>query len=299
MRNALPGARPSLAAALAAAKRPRRRRGAARARGVPSFEKGLAVFEALASARRPLALGVIAARAGLKPPHAHRYLASLARRGLVVQDSAGGDYRLGPEAAVLATRALASIGPVRIALEALPAIAAELDESVGVAVWGTAGATILAIEESTHPVTMNVRAGTVAPLADSATGRVFAAHLNDTVVAAAWRRERPRARAAERAAAEREIAAVRRRGYALVRATWIAGVDAAAVPVFDHRGRIALALILVTKAGSGRRLDAKARALCRWGRRLSAPRSASDISGPGRRAAARAPARTSSGDSRG
>jgi DNA-binding IclR family transcriptional regulator len=48
---------------------------------------------------------------------------------------------------------------------------------VFLAIWGNHGPTIVRWEESSEPVTLNVRVGSVMPLVTSATGRAFAAFM--------------------------------------------------------------------------------------------------------------------------
>ncbi|MFO1266922.1 MAG: flavin reductase [Rubrivivax sp.] len=69
----------------------------------------------------------------------------------------------------------ARLQAVRLATHAAVELAARVDETIGVAVWGTHGPTVLHWEPSSRPVSMSLRAGAVLPLLRSATGRVFAA----------------------------------------------------------------------------------------------------------------------------
>ena len=67
------------------------------------------------------------------------------------------------------------LNPVRLAYAALPALRDRIGETVVLAVWGERGATVIALEDSAQPVTLNVRVGSILPLGNSAVGRVFAA----------------------------------------------------------------------------------------------------------------------------
>jgi len=154
---------------------------------------------------------------------------------------------------------------VRLATHAAVELAARLDETIGVAVWGTHGPTVLHWEPSSRPVSMSLRAGAVLPLLRSATGRVFAAWLPDEVLAPFV--------AAEAAASvdggetgepgTRRLTAEVRRVRESVRRDGIAVLDqvasfldrsavavaAASVPVFDSDGRILLALTALGESG--------------------------------------------------
>lgn len=214
--------------------------------GIQSLEAGLGVLQTLVSAGRPVKLRDLAAAAGMSPSKAHRYLVSLSRSGLAAQE-ADGAYRLGPYALDMALACLNSLQPIRLASEALDALAREVGLTVAVAAWGNRGPTIVRIEESSHAVTMNVRAGTVVPLTRSASGLVFAAFMPRHVVAPLIAAELA---SRQRAPFERTLARVRQTGVGVVEQKLVPGADALAVPVFDHRGAIVLSLLAVGASGT-------------------------------------------------
>jgi DNA-binding IclR family transcriptional regulator len=87
--------------------------------GVNSLETGLRLAGVLAETGLPEALKDIAARAGLAPAKAHRYLVSLIRAGLAEQDSESGRYRLGPLALQLGLGALRGLDVLKLGGEAI------------------------------------------------------------------------------------------------------------------------------------------------------------------------------------
>ena len=229
-------------------RRPKARRGRRAQAGIQSLEAGIGVLGRLAAATAPMKLKDIAAAARMSPSKAHRYLVSLCRTGLVAQDAADAAYRLGPYALDLALACLNGLRPVKLASDALEAIGREADLTVALAAWGNHGPTIVRIEESPHAVSMNVRAGTVVPLTRSAAGLVFAAFLPPHLVQARLAEELPRA--AERRTLEGTLERIRASGVASVKQALVPGTDALAVPIFDHRGAIALALLAVGASGT-------------------------------------------------
>ena len=233
---------PGFAAQLSAlqVKKKRARRGQA---GIQSLETGIDLLKALVAAARPMKLRDLAAQSGMSASKAHRYLVSLCRAGLVAQEAGAAQYRLGPYALEMAIASLNSLRPVKLASQALEAISREIGLTVAIAAWGNHGPTIVRIEESSHAVTMNVRAGTVVPLTRSACGLVFAAFMPRHVVEPLLAAELPRT--AERKALEEALAEIRASGVASVSQKLVPGADALAVPVFDHRGAIALSLLAV------------------------------------------------------
>ena len=152
--------------------------------GVNSLETGLRVARALSESAQPQALKDLAALSGMSPAKAHRYLVSLIRAGMAEQDSECGRYRLGPLALELGLGALRGLDVLRLGGEAVAQLRAEIDETVMLSVWGNKGPVVVRWEESSRPVATNVRAGWVMPLANSATGRLFAAYLPESVSAA-------------------------------------------------------------------------------------------------------------------
>lgn len=216
--------------------------------GIQSLETGIALLKTLVAASGPMKLKDIASASKMSASKAHRYLVSLCRTGLVAQEAADAEYRLGPYALEMAIACLNSLRPVKLASQALEAISREIGLTVAIAAWGNHGPAILRIEESSHAVSMNVRAGTVVPVTRSAAGLVFAAFMPRHVVEPMIAAELPRA--ADRREFEDILEKVRRTGVASVAQKLVPGADALAVPIFDHRGAVALGLLAVGSSGT-------------------------------------------------
>src|SRR5580704_3342395 len=202
-------------------------------RGIQSVEIGLRVAKVLAESPGALQLKELAARAGLSASKTHRYLVSLARVGLVQQ--VDGRYDLGGMALGFGLAALARIDVVRSASPALASVRDRTGATTFLAVWGYNGPTIVRWEESSHPVTLNVRVGSIMPLLTSATGRLFAAFLPAEQTDAMQRG----------AAASRRVlndfrrlqAKIRSTGISPADGTQLASVSALSAPIFDVDGR--------------------------------------------------------------
>jgi DNA-binding IclR family transcriptional regulator len=119
--------------------------------------------------------------------------------------------------------------------------------SVFLATWGNRGPTIVfKIDGKRPPVPVPV--GYVLPIFNSATGRVFLAHLphdeTEPLLASELRGEKRRGRAIEAV-----LSAVRREGFAqMEEGATFSGLSA---PVLAHDGRIAAALTMSRPNGSG------------------------------------------------
>ena len=125
---------------------------------------------------------------GMHPGKAHRYLVSLTRSELVAQDQASGHYGIGAASITLGLAGLRSVNVVRTATALLPTLRDEINETVLLAMWSPQGPVVFALEESSRPVTMNVRVGSILPLLSTATDKVFASLLPYDTVWTCWTR---------------------------------------------------------------------------------------------------------------
>jgi DNA-binding IclR family transcriptional regulator len=226
---------------MAALKRP--------AGGVNSLELGLRLARVLASHGSPQALKDIAAAAGMSPAKAHRYLVSLIRAGMAEQDSESSRYRLGPLALELGLGALNGLDVLKFGGETIVELRAKIDETVLLAIWGNKGPVVVRWEESSRPVATNVRAGWVMPLANSATGRLFAALLPPGATAGLLKAELARNPGARASHAAR-LAGIRASGISCVEGDLLLGVAAVAAPVFGQDGGMVAAIAALGMQGA-------------------------------------------------
>ncbi len=216
--------------------------------GVQSIETGVRVLEALAELGPAPMLKTLAARAGMPPAKAHRYLASFERTGLVDREPDSGRYRLGPTARRIGFAALHGLDVVRVAAPMMAAIRDELDETVGLAVWSGHGPTFVWLEEvASRPVAVTIREGTIMPMLSSATGRVFGAWMPASMVRPLIERERAASGSTDDGAAP--FAETRRRGVGRTLGEVHPGIHGLSAPIFDHRGALVAALSTIGPAG--------------------------------------------------
>jgi DNA-binding IclR family transcriptional regulator len=224
-------------------------------RGIQSMEVGGQLLLALAQHGSPMALKDLARDAGMAPAKAHPYLVSFNKLGLIVQDEVSGHYGLGPLAMQLGLISLQQFDPVRLATPLLADLARQLGHTVALAVWGNRGPTIVRIEESPHLVHVTMRHGTVMSLRNTASGRLFAAHLPQDVVIAALQEERvyedrtslkatPAPVGIDLAFAQL-LEKVRQQGISHAVNLVVPGVSALAAPVFDESGKLVLSLTAI------------------------------------------------------
>lgn len=230
--------------------------------GIQSAEIALDVLTRLAELGGAVSVSELGRSLDMPRAKAHRYLVSLERRGYVEQDPASARYRLGPQALHTGLAALAEVDFVKLAAGCLEDLSAAIGQTVFISVWGQHGPTIVQWRDARLPVTVNVRVGSVLPLLNSATGRVFAAWLPEALALsralAEWEAAQrqgadpasllgdpagpdlPAATVADPAGVlRRRWLATRERGYASVSGHLLHGIDSAALPVLDAQGQLA------------------------------------------------------------
>ncbi|WCM20146.1 IclR family transcriptional regulator [Paraburkholderia bryophila] len=224
--------------------------------GIQSIEVGFRLLDVLTHEPRAMMLRDLAQRAGMSPAKAHRYLVSFLRLGVVSQDPLSGRYELGGFALQLGLARLARVDGVKLARIALAELRDRLDLTVGIAVWGNQGPTMVHWMESSHPAKASLKLGDVMPLLSSATGLLFTAYLPVSKTAAMLERELADARRAAhlggprtRDEVEQTLAQVRQHQAARVEGMLLPTIHAFCMPVFDSTGDLALGLIALGHEG--------------------------------------------------
>jgi len=217
--------------------------------GIQSIEVGFRLLDVLTNEPRAMMLRDLAQRAGMSPAKAHRYLVSFQRLGLASQDPVSGRYELGGFALQMGLARLARVDGVKLARIALTELRDRLDQTVGIAVWGNQGPTVVHWMESSYPAKASLKLGDVMPLLSSATGLLFAAYLPRSKTDAMLQRELAATRQSM-AAIEPLLAEVREHGAARVEGMLLPTIHAFCTPVFDSNGELALGLIALGHEGA-------------------------------------------------
>ena len=217
--------------------------------GIQSIEVGFRLLDVLTNEPRAMMLRDLAQRAGMSPAKAHRYLVSFQRLGLASQDPVSGRYELGGFALQMGLARLARVDGVKLARIALSELRDRLDQTVGIAVWGNQGPTVVHWMESSYPAKASLKLGDVMPLLSSATGLLFAAYLPRSKTQAMLERELA---ATRKTMAEIEplLAEVREHGAARIEGMLLPTIHAFCTPVFDSTGDLALGLIALGHEGA-------------------------------------------------
>ncbi|MBE9638696.1 IclR family transcriptional regulator [Salipiger mangrovisoli] len=214
---------------------------------IQSVSTAAVFLRVLASASGPLALGVIAKRAGTSGSMAHRYLQSLVREDLAVQDPASGHYDLGPLALGVGVAALRRLDPVELAAAEMKRFAARTAASAGVAIWTERGPTLVRWYRSAVFSINSLALGDVLPVDNTACGLMFQAYLPEERIARArgFQPEGFRGRRPDPAL----LAEVRAHGWCELQGHLLPHVAGQAVPVFDPQGEIACVMTTVANLG--------------------------------------------------
>lgn len=222
--------------------------------GVQSAEVALHILRILAEGGGDMPLSRLAGLAGVPPAKAHRYVISLIRAGFVEQASRHGNYSLGAQALKVGLVALGRLDIMEVASTSVAQVRDELDQTIMLAVWGDNGPVVIRWCESNHPVTVNVRIGSIMSLCQSATGQVFGAWapaaLVEPVLTAELAATSRRGARAALTEARATFDKVRAEGRAAISGVLLPGVQAISVPVFNANGQIEAALTALGTAGS-------------------------------------------------
>ncbi|HYD76452.1 IclR family transcriptional regulator [Ramlibacter sp.] len=222
-------------------------------RGIQSVETGSLLLRVLAGHVAPMHLRELAGAAGIAAGKAHPYLVSFLKVGFVVQDAAG-RYELGPLALQIGLSKLQRLDPVKAAAPLVEQLAEETGQSIALAVWGTFGPTIVRLDEPVQPMHVNLRAGSVMALSNTATGRLFAAYMPPKVIAFAREHDLllqgPHAEPQSRRQFEALVEETRRHRLSRTIGQPIAGIDAFCAPVFDSTGTLVLGITAMGPSAS-------------------------------------------------
>lgn len=217
-----------------------------RSAGIQSIEIGMRLLDVFGGSGSALSLKQVSEAAGMAPSKVHRYLVSLVRSGMLIQLGPNGQYDLGPNARRLGLTAMGRLDPFAIASKHLLQLRDDTGHTVCLTVWGDSGATLVRWESGATPLPVSLRVGSSIPLADSAIGRLFLAHVPRLVTEPVLKRQSsavPHAR--KGAIAEDELAKLRRQPSLHLASAMIAGIDAVAAPVFDSLGSLSSVICLL------------------------------------------------------
>ena len=203
--------------------------------GVNSVNIAMRMLKVVSDFRRPVLLSEVARELHVSPGKVHRYFVSLLDAGVIAKQPETGKYELGAFALHVGLSALEQIDAVRFASEGLPGFRDDVALMVLLAVWSEVGPVVIRIEETKDRVKMNVRVGSVLPVATSAIGRVFMSYLPAKQADALVRKERRQHKAVATMALDEIKAGVIRDRASRIDSFGLPGVAVLAAPILDHQ----------------------------------------------------------------
>jgi DNA-binding IclR family transcriptional regulator len=230
--------------------------GAAERNGVQAAEMVLQVLSAFVGAEPALMLKTVAARAGMAPAKAHRYLVSLCRAGFVRQDPESSLYHLADGALRLGLAGMEVIDPLAVSRPILQALRGKTRLSAILAQWDATGPVVALQEIFPAPLTLYTRVGSSLPLLATSTGWTFCAWLPRTTIAPLLAQARKQPLPPETLQLlndpdrmEEHLLGIRRRGVASSAGQMNSGVDGMSAPVFDGSRHIVGVISVLGAAG--------------------------------------------------
>ncbi|HSJ44610.1 MAG TPA: IclR family transcriptional regulator [Euzebyales bacterium] len=211
---------------------------------VESVDRALRVLQLLRE-RQDLTLTTVSRSLGVAPSTAHRLLSTLAYRDFVRQDPDTKVYTAGQALLTIGLAAVGSLDVRRLARPELEALAAELGETVHLACLDGDKVLFLDTVESPRPVRVTDRTGVTLPAYSAASGKVLLAELAPDVLQGLLPKVLPAVThrtCTSRDELDRELAEIRRTGFAVNLGESERGLSAVAVAVPSSSGPSALAL---------------------------------------------------------
>jgi IclR family transcriptional regulator, acetate operon repressor len=219
-----------------------------RAQGIiQSVDRALAIIEALAQGQHGLPLMELSARAGLNISTCHHLLATLQRRGYVVQDKESKEYSLGNKVFELSDARERQLDLVSVAKPHMRSINRLTGEAIHLAALEAGQLATLVKMEATHAVRVDAtRVGKSNAAHAAANGKAILAYLPtpelEDLIANVGLTRFTANTIRSREALERELGKIRKQGYAEDYEEFQPGVLCFGAPIFNHEGRVVGAL---------------------------------------------------------
>ncbi|WP_121066343.1 IclR family transcriptional regulator [Chachezhania antarctica] len=220
---------------------------------IQSISVAMRFLSLLAATDGPLPLGDLAKQARVGRSTAHRYMQSLVKEGMAVQDPASSQYDLGPAALTMGIAALRRVDAVEMAGVQMKQLAHSSALSCGVTIWNDRGPTLVRWYRSAHFAIAPLQLGDTLPIDNTAVGLVFQAFLPRARIEAA-RRVQPdhfRGTPPDKTLVDR----IRTERWAELTSHLLSNVTGQAAPILDAQGELSCVVTTVTDLGRLRSPD--------------------------------------------
>jgi len=214
---------------------------------IQSVDRALAIVEAMARSQHGMPLKELSARTALNISTCHHLLATLQRRGYVVQDRRTKEYSLGNKVFELSDARERQLDLVAVAKPFMHSISRLTGEAIHLAVVEAGQLATLVKIEATHAVRVDAaRVGKSNAGHAAANGKAILAHLPeqelDDLIANVGLTRFTANTIRSRDELERELVRIRSQGFAEDHEEFQPGVLCFGAPVFNHEARVVAAL---------------------------------------------------------
>ena len=217
---------------------------------VKSLEKAIRLIDTLVAANQPLSLHELAQRTGFAKSTIHRLLSTLRGHDLVEQSRTDGHYRPGLRLFEIGCAISNSWDVTAIAKPYMQSISNELNESVCLALLNRGEVMIMSFLESTSAFHVVSKTGAKLPVHCTVQGKVLLAFLPPSQVKYILKEHGMRVYTPNTIhtyeAFEKEMAAIRERGYAVDNSEFHVGLHSIAAPIYNVYGDPAYSLSVVS-----------------------------------------------------
>jgi DNA-binding IclR family transcriptional regulator len=229
--------------------------------GAQVVDRVVDILEAFPRLGPELGVADVSRALGLKRATTHRLLASLHRRGILAQDAVSRRYRLGMKLWELGSLATSQVDWLERVKPHLQQLAIDSGETAHLAILNDGQVLYVDTVESVRSLRMPSQVGGRLPVHCSGVGKALVAYLPEEAVRGIFRRRGlPRMTAhtiTDARTLERQLATVRKLGYAIDDEEMDEGLTCIAAPVRDHTSHVMAA---VSIAGPTSRLSPDVRA---------------------------------------
>ncbi len=211
---------------------------------IQSLQMGWDVVELVARHNQPLKFNEICELSQITKSNLYKYVNTLTQLGILHRDKGSGMYSLGSKLIEYGMRAVNQEDVIERVTPYLQDIHRHCRHTVLFTTWTHSGPVVVKLINSQQGLNIGAQIGTILPLA-TATGKVYAAFLNDSSVQE-WKRQHEARLDAEHATRlEEDIRDVRERRISFAKEPLVPTISSISLPVFKFGGTLIGSFVVV------------------------------------------------------
>ncbi len=216
--------------------------------GVQAVLFALEILEYVAVQSEAMGVTALAEHFGTNKSRIFRHLRTLAQQGYVVQDQASERYRVGARMIALSHAINESVDIVREAGPVMRKVRNTLNHSVILAMMDRGGVRVVSVQSGTSDIEISVKPGSLLGFHYSAQGKIAMAYsgaaMVKKVLAAGLATRTPQTITSVKEL-EKELAQIRKQGWAIAPNEAVTGLNALATPILDASGQVVATIAIV------------------------------------------------------